>query len=33
MKKIECFIRPEKIIPVKKALSEIGIKGMSIYEV
>ena len=33
MKKIECFIRPEKIEPVKEALSEIGIKGMSIYEV
>ncbi len=33
MKKIECFIRPEKIEPVKKAISEIGIKGMSIYEV
>ena len=33
MKKIECFIRPEKIQPVKDALSEIGIKGMSIYEV
>ncbi|MFW9899644.1 MAG: P-II family nitrogen regulator [Candidatus Thorarchaeota archaeon] len=33
MKKIECFIRPEKVEPVKNALSEIGIKGMSIYEV
>ena len=33
MKKIECFIRPEKIEPVKEGLSEIGIKGMSIYEV
>jgi len=33
MKKIECYIRPEKIEPVKEALSEIGIKGMSIYEV
>jgi len=33
MKKIECFIRPEKIEPVKEALSEMGIKGMSIYEV
>ncbi|TFG01241.1 MAG: P-II family nitrogen regulator [Promethearchaeota archaeon] len=33
MKKIECFIRPEKLQPVKDALSEIGIKGMSIYEV
>jgi nitrogen regulatory protein P-II 1 len=33
MKKIECFIRPEKIQPVKDALFKIGIKGMSIYEV
>jgi nitrogen regulatory protein P-II 1 len=33
LKKIECFIRPEKIEPVKEALSEIEIKGMSIYEV
>lgn len=33
MKKIECFIRPEKIEPVKEALTEMGIKGMSIYEV
>ena len=33
MKKIECFIRPEKIEPIKDALSEMGIKGMSIYEV
>ncbi len=33
MKKIECFIRPEKLELVKEALSEKGIKGMSIYEV
>ena len=33
MKKIECFIRPEKLEPVKKGLFERGIKGMSIYEV
>jgi nitrogen regulatory protein P-II 1 len=33
MKKLECYIRPEKIEPVKEALSEIGIKGMSLYEV
>jgi len=33
MKKIECFIRPEKIQQIKDALSEIGIKGMTIYEV
>ena len=33
MKKIECFIRPEKMEPVKNALSELEIKGMSVYEV
>ncbi len=33
MKKIECFIRPEKLEPVKQGLFEKGIKGMSIYEV
>ena len=33
MKKIECFIRPEKLEPVKEGLFEKGIKGMSIYEV
>lgn len=33
MKKIECYLRPEKIESVKNALYEIGIKGMSIYEV
>lgn len=33
MKKIECFIRPEKLEVVKEALFEKGIKGMSIYEV
>jgi nitrogen regulatory protein P-II 1 len=33
MKKIECFIRPEKVQPVKDALTEKGIKGMSIYQV
>ena len=33
MKKIECFIRPEKIQPIKDALSELGIKGMSIKEI
>jgi nitrogen regulatory protein P-II 1 len=33
MKKIECFIRPEKLEPVKEALKEKGIKGMSFYEV
>ena len=33
MKKIECFIRPEKLEPVKEALHEKGVKGVSIYEV
>ena len=33
MKKIECFIRPEKLEPVKEALNEKGVKGVSIYEV
>ena len=33
MKKIECYIRPEKMEPVKNALSELKIKGMSVYEV
>ncbi|TFF99981.1 MAG: P-II family nitrogen regulator [Promethearchaeota archaeon] len=33
MKKIECFIRPEKLELVKEGLFEKGIKGMSIYEV
>ncbi|MBD3255235.1 MAG: P-II family nitrogen regulator [Candidatus Lokiarchaeota archaeon] len=33
MKKIECFIRPEKLEPVKNALAEKGIKGMSVFEV
>jgi nitrogen regulatory protein P-II 1 len=33
MKKIECFMRPEKLEPVKEALFELGIRGMTIYEV
>jgi nitrogen regulatory protein P-II 1 len=33
MKKIECFIRPEKLEVVKEGLFEKGIKGMSVYEV
>jgi nitrogen regulatory protein P-II 1 len=33
MKKIECFIRPEKLEPVKEALHKKGIKGVSIYEI
>ncbi|MFX1375209.1 MAG: P-II family nitrogen regulator [Promethearchaeota archaeon] len=33
MKKIECFIRPEKLEVIKEGLFEKGIKGMSVYEV
>lgn len=33
MKKIEAIIRPEKLDEVKKALSDIGIVGLSIYDV
>ena len=33
MKKIEAYIRPEKLEPVKTALFEKGIKGMTIHEV
>lgn len=33
MKKIEAFIRPEKLESVKAGLFEKGIKGMSIHEV
>lgn len=33
MKKIECYIRPEKLEPVKEGLFEKDIKGMSISEV
>jgi nitrogen regulatory protein P-II 1 len=33
MKKIECYIRPEKLEPVKKGLFDMGIRGMTIYEV
>ncbi len=33
MKKIEAIIRPEKLNPVKTALEEIGVMGMTIYEV
>lgn len=33
MKKIEAIIRPEKLSQVKSALEEIGIMGMTIYEV
>ena len=33
MKKIECFIRPEKLELVKDALLKLGIQGMSMWEV
>ncbi len=33
MKKIEAVIKPFKLDEVKEALNEIGIKGMTIYEV
>ena len=33
MKKIEAYIRPEKLQPIKDALDAKGIKGMTIYQV
>lgn len=33
MKKIECYIRPEKLEPVKDGLEEIGVQGISIHKV
>ena len=33
MKKIEAIIRPEKLEPVRAALAEIGILGMTVMEV
>lgn len=33
MKKIEAFIRPEKLDSVKDALHQIGVKGMTIHQV
>jgi nitrogen regulatory protein P-II 1 len=33
MKKIEAIIRPEKLEPVRAALAEIGILGMTVSEV
>ena len=33
MKKLECYVRPEKLEPIKKGLFELGIKGMSISNV
>jgi nitrogen regulatory protein P-II 1 len=33
MKKVEAIIRPEKLSAVKQALEEIGVHGMTAYEV
>ena len=33
LKKIECYIRPEKLEQVKKGLFDLGVRGMTIYEV
>ena len=33
MKKIEAILRPEKLNTVKSALEEIGVMGMTVYEV
>jgi nitrogen regulatory protein P-II 1 len=33
MKKIEAIIKPRRLSIVKDALTEIGIKGMTVYEV
>jgi nitrogen regulatory protein P-II 1 len=33
MKKIEAIVRPEKLEPVRAALAEIGILGMTVSEV
>lgn len=33
MTKIECILRPSKIMEVKNALGKIGIKGMTVMEV
>ena len=33
MNKIEAIIRPEKLIAVKDALSEAGIKGLTVSQV
>lgn len=32
MTKIECILRPNKIVDVKNALGELGIKGMTVTE-
>lgn len=33
MKKVEAIIRPEKLEPVREALAELGILGMTVSEV
>jgi len=33
MKKVEAIIRPEKLNPVKDALSDMGVKGMTVSNV
>ncbi len=33
MKKIEAIIRPEKLEPVREALAELGIRGMTVSQV
>jgi nitrogen regulatory protein P-II 1 len=33
MVKLECIVRPEKFEPVREALSEFGIKGMTVSQV
>jgi nitrogen regulatory protein P-II 1 len=33
MKKIECIIRPHLLDPVKKALQDVGVMGMTVMEV
>ncbi|MFX1366037.1 MAG: P-II family nitrogen regulator [Promethearchaeota archaeon] len=33
MKKVECFIRPERLEAVKSGLFDKGIKGMSVQEI
>ncbi len=33
MKKIEAIIRPEKLVPVKSTLEEMGFPGMTVSEV
>jgi len=33
MKKVECIIRPTALEPVRKALGEIGLRGMTVTQV